>query len=622
MNWRRPILARLAAPAILWLAAAPLLHAREIADAPLHTLPLSSLSPSGAERILDWRGGQAKIVFDLPPGMAAQNLRLALDAAPGEASPAPHASIEVRLNGSPAAVLRPEPHPFNAQVDFPARYLRAGRNEAVIAFVSPAGGCPAPEDGAWALNLAASRIQLSADMPRPNSPGALDRMLRSPLISPNRIFIDAGSGGAAMADTDTRAAFETWAALAAGVRAPRTPRFVPSGAGADMILRFVADADSDGASFGFAEGPVPVIEIRAPDIESAALLLRDYARAAETADKFIAPRFGPDWTPEPEHAVFTLDRRPERAVLRMSLSLNAQTGGGSQLGLLLNGRPLPDVSLTPGRRGWSIPLPPGLLAPGDNTLVFTPRIAAAPDAEQCRSGSAHPLLTVHSLRIDRTGVAADETSLFGFAAGDFAGARLHLPARNALDRMAQLRLLAEIARRAGRAPDISGVSATADIAPDASAILLAPRALVPAAILETAPGSLHAVLRGAPERTPLRLGSRAQAAGVSVPVIGGGAARFSRDDETWLTLLTETDGSDFAASLHHLADSGMLTAFDGRVMRWTRDEAVMQDRGPWRAPSLRVPPPTTSPELGRTLLFLAIIGGLALGWIMVRARRH
>src|SRR5690606_28415066 len=98
---------------------------------------------------------------------------------------------------------------------------------------------------------------------------------------------------------------------------------------------------------------------------------------------------------------------------------------------------------------------------------------------------------------------------------------------------------------------------------------------------------------------------------------GGGAARFSTGGRD-LTIVTEVAGADFAATLDALVDRDLLAAFDGRVMRWTPDGADVQDRGPWRAPAIvlaDVAPPTRR-ELARTLLFLTVIGGLSLAWIM------
>lgn len=613
MQRGRPNLARLAR-ALAAAAVAALLPpaARATEGASLHAVSMQSLSPSGHERTLDWRGWTAKASFSVPAGLEAQNLRIVLSATPAETGAAPHAWIEVRLNGSEAAVLRPEPYPFSAQVDFPAQYLRSGRNEAEIRFVSPAGACPAPEDGAWVLDLAASQIELTTLDFRPESPAGLDALLRSEMLSPRRIHISPAG-----MDPDRAAAFQAWAALALGVRAPLTPRFVDAPAAADLLVRFVEDPAAE-AAFTFAPGAARVVEVRAPSVESALDLLRVYAESGARDAWFTIPALDPAWAPEPAHSTFYLDRRPDRLALRMAMDTGPGAAGVT-LGLSVNGRPLPPRSV--GDRAATISIPPDLLVPGLNRIAIAPVIAPSADATLCPGRDDAPPARLTALRLE-PGAPVSGADLFGLAAGAIApGAHLVLPAETAADRSAQLRLLVQIARQSGRIPDVFGVSESMPRGAPAI-ILIAPRRAIPADILAAAPVSLQAVLRG--ERPPprLRLGAPAMAADIGLAPVAGGAAIFESpfDPEAAITLVTEADGASFPATIDYLVDSGMLSAFDGRVVRWTRDEFGVQDRGPWRAAPLRLLPPAGRQELERTLLFLSVIGGLTLSWIMVRAR--
>lgn len=598
----RPVLARLAAAAFA-AALPPCAHAQ---DVQLHTLPLRSLSLSETERTLDWRGATAKSAFDLPPNLDAQNLRLVITADPGDVPPAPHGRIEVRLNGSEPAILRPEPYPFTAQVDFPARFLRPGRNEAVIAFVSPEGDCPNPADGAWVLNIAASQAELTTRPASPETLGELDALLRSHFVSPTRVAIVAPD-----LSPDDRAAFEAWTSIAVGRRAPRAPRFVQAEARADLVVRFAPD---DAAEARFALGRGPTLEVHAPDAAAAVALLRDFARAAP-APEFSAPDFSADWAPEPHTAEFVLDRRPDALALRLTPSV---AGPDARLAVALNGRPLPDAAVT-GARAIVVPLPADLLVPGRNRIALAPETAPAADAELCAPAGAAPPFGISAMRVDRAGDGATEPDLFGFAGGDFgASAQLVLPAGNPAMRAAQLRLLAEIARRSARVPEIESVSETLPGAGDV--VLIAPRAALPRDLLAAAPERFIAALRRDAPRPPLRLGSPAVAAEPLLAAASGAAARFADADGRGFTIVAEADGADFALSLDRLIDRNMLAVFDGRVMRWTGDGADMQDRGPWRAPALtRVAPPTRL-EAERTLLFLGAVGGLTLGWSMARSQ--
>jgi hypothetical protein len=608
----RPDLARFAAAAF---AAAALLPVCGHAAGPsVHVQPLQSLSPSNPERTLDWRGRRAKATFDLPSNVDAQNLRIVLDAVPGDVAPTPDSWISVRLNGSDAAILRPEPYPFVAQVDFPAQDLRPGRNVAIIEFVSPAAACPAPSDGGWALDLGASRIELTAGQPELASIADLDVLLRSELLSPDRVAIAATN-----ARPEERAAFQVWAAMAVGVRAYDTPRFVSEEAQADLVIRYVADPNAQTASFQFPEAGMATLEIHASSMEDAVALLRQHTESADDQARFTLPVLDDSWAPAPVHSVFRLERRPTQATLRVDMR-RADTAAESIVQIALNGHVLPERETSD---RLAAPLPPGLLVPGLNRLDFSVEARPAEDVALCPPSDSRPPLRLEAMRVEQD--AGDAPSdLFSFAAGDFGDdAHLVLPIAGDGDRAAQLRLLADVARRAGQAPDIATISETMpEVA--ANTVLIAPRATIPASLLSAAPISLHAILRGErPDRSRFRFGSRAMAAGLEIGEVRGAAAHFAPPGAAGgrITLVTEAAGADFAATLNRLTDAGMLAAFDGLVMRWTRDDADVQDRGAWRAPALRVPPPTGG-ELQRTALFLAMIGLLSLGWGMARTRNN
>lgn len=613
MRWSRPELARLTRLAVA-AAAALLPVCAQAGGASVHVLPLQSLSPSHRERTLDWRGWSAKASFDLPAGAEADHLRLVIEATPGDAAPVPHAWIEVRLNGSQPAVLRPEPYPFSAQVDFPSQYLRPGRNEAEIRFVSPEGDCPNPADGAWALDLAASRAELTAAPFHPDSPAALDALLRSQFLSPRRIFIAAGDAG-----PDDEAAFQAWAALAIGVRAPQTPRFVPDPAAADLRLVFMQDETAASASFAFIPGDAASVEVRAPSMEAALAFLRDYAASGASGTGFTIPVLDASWAPEPGEAVFYLAERPGLLPMRAALTTHPEVAA-AQMRVMLNGRPVPSISFGRGA-SKTIFLPPNLLRPGLNRLHLAPEMTPRPAAELCLAHNAGPPARIDALRLD-PGRPVAAPGLFGFAAGAFApGAHVALPAETAAERAAQLRLLAEIARRSGRIPGIAAVSAAVSLEGPAT-VIVAPRGLIDADLLAAAPVSLHAVLRG--DRRPrVRFGSRALADTIPLAVTGA-AATFAppSDPDAAVTLVTQAGDADFAATINHLVDASMLAGFDGHVVRWTRDEVVIQDRGPWRAAPLQLPLPAARTELERTALFLTVLGGLSLSWVMVRGRKR
>gem|GEM_PF-6414586 len=580
-------------------------------------MPLESLSPSGAERSLDWRGWRAKVAFDLPAGLEAENLRLVLSATPGDNEPAPHASIAVRLNNSDPAVLRPEPYPFNAQVDFPARYLRSGRNVAEIAFVSPGGECPRPGDGEWILDLAVSQAELTTAPPQIAALGPFDAWLRSEFLSPETVYLASED-----MTGDARAAFEAWTAIAIGVRAPTAPQFTFAEPTASELIVEYEPSEGDEAWFEFKSGPSVTLEIHAPNPAAAADHMRAYAMSGGQQQDFAAPVFENSWSPEPASSVFVLNGKPARAALRLELDGADAVAPDSRLRLTLNGRPLHDMPVTEAASA-SVTLPAGLLVPGRNRIGFAPDLAPVTDTEFCPPTGGPSPISFKRLRIDREGMS-DQLDLFAFAAGDFgAGAHLVLPPVEADDRAARLRLLAELARRAGAAPGIAAVTAAA---PEhgANRIILAPRGAIPTALLAAAPSSFAAALRGDTVREILPSGSSAVAAGLDLPTIGGVAARFDigGDPLEWITLVTEAADGDFAASLDHLADSHALDGFDGRVMRWTRDEVTVQDRGPFRAPPLQAIPPPTRPEMWRTVLFLCVLAGLSLGWALARGRHN
>ncbi|WP_421785992.1 hypothetical protein [Hyphobacterium sp.] len=244
--------------------------------------PLTNLSHSVTDLIIDPESGDGRVQFAISPQASPLDGRLFLGLEPlGDDAP----GLIVVVNDSRAVRIAPSPAAMTAEIELPPHVLSPGTNIITLALEDD-------ETTGWRLDAAHSRLRLAYRIDGAlGSLSDVEAALAADIPPPGDIHIE---------DIGRDVTVEAIVAQGTALRMGRVPAFVATAEAADLRIRYDIGPDNGGAEIRFAHTDVPEIILAGrhqQDLETAARLFASRSlRQADTrfsvADALSAAAIG------------------------------------------------------------------------------------------------------------------------------------------------------------------------------------------------------------------------------------------------------------------------------------------------------------------------------------------
>lgn len=509
------------------------------------TVSLSDFTSPSGKPVLDWRTPTYSLKFDVPDMDWTSSLQLTLSMDPvGTVSP--DADIYVQFNQAAPVKVVTKGRGFDARLSLEAARVRPRGNILRVMYQAPAQAeCLRPQDGAWALNLVASKLtRRHQAKSRQLNVSDIEAALSNPLNAPEEVSLVATGPSATQ--------LQSLLAQAVGQRMEKTPDFTTRANASkveiiagrrDQISQFVKNEDvmmAEGPRLVLDEGrPLRVILTGDTDEQVLGLVqafanyrLPDTRRTMVSTGELRMQRllsedmrltsgrttlaglgsnaFAPGWNPGDLTLHFDVDDplASQGDVLLRLAAPEAALGKKNTLTLSLNDQPLGQTQLDKTRKSVAFPVPQGTLQGQDNVLKMSAYLDSetvngckaqsyAPNSLYFEKGSRITLNQEGETPLSDLSRLTASGAPFSDAEGE--NTLLVLP-KNTSDYQAALRLLAKLAKTSGGG--WSDALFTRDgenvetLTKDRNLLLILPANEIPDTAKSNAPKSFLSALRG------------------------------------------------------------------------------------------------------------------------------
>ncbi len=598
---------------------------------------LRTLTKMAREQVLDWRNSELGFDLNIPPGASAATLTLY--AAPGQTLPAAGSMLVVSVNNQAGIVVSPRPEAFSARIDLPVSHLNAGRNHVRISFEGAREhSCPIAADGAWKLDLARSRFDLSISANIVSFEG-LEDWLSAGAWSLSRASIAKNDLG-----ENAYAAFGALITQGLAVRAGRVPKIVAADriAGVDFASRL--DATLSGPGIALRPGARPIVEFQGRSEDEILAMARLFSgrlirlggtratpmvlahaplvRGTLALDGVKGALAQPTWNARPFSNTV---RTPRFGQTRLVIAMERPqwVSPNSTVLIAVDGGKVFKKRLKDNLNHFIIPLDQS--ETGTNVVrsfSIARETQPATEATLCVEPRDGAPLRVLSASVESNGFAQVQgLSRFAIDGAPFtnntgAGTGVVFATRTDEQTRAAWRAMARIAIVSGAPLTSAWYGVSEDQAPKtASLLVLGPRPHLTEQLTGRLPQVFAAGASTGPEgfdtkpkKRRIRLSRSAYAADADLPD-GLGVAGWTHSDDRPALVLTGEASEDFIPAMHALADGPAVNFFSGTVVRWRAGRVEVSDSGVDAGPAPR-------PSFLTSLLF--IIAGISLIGLWIR----
>lgn len=605
-------------------------------------------SPSG-HSVLDWRNPSQTFQFDVPSMNWTSALKITLSADPvGNVSS--RAPLYVQFNNGDPIKVNTRGRGFDAPITLDPAKVRAKNNVIRVFYGAPSNAeCLLPQHGAWTLNLEKSKLSVRSNpKSRQLHLGDLKSLLSNPLTAPKSVgLVSYGSQSAAI---------DSFLAQGMGLRLPHEPKFTTLANRSDIdiiagkrnqISRYVNDKNmlqNKGPLLALDKGrPARIIITGDTDAEvlSVAQAFAQYhlprsRRAATSPGEFkmqsafaqdnitVTHRtklselgdtaFEQNWNPRDQVLKFDVEdpiASSGEVLLRVAAPKEI-TQTDSRLSLELNGYSIGQTQLDKKRKTVSFNIPHGLLVGQDNVLSLKPSLDSKA-ISQSLSGCAAQNYATHSVYFSKASkliltqngeTPLNDLSRLSANGAPFSDANgrdtlIVLP-KGKSDYHAALSVMAKLAETNSEgwseAHYVRGTNSLSTHAEDKNVLFIIPSQTLPREVVEKAPKSLRAALRGQPFKGDNLLaveieryasGSSEQSYQAAARKVAsrnyikrGGVAALYRSpyqNDKMAAIITNSSKLSFSQSVRSLTQDEHWNALEGSVARWNKNTVLMAE---------------------------------------------
>jgi len=590
---------------------------------------------------LDWQTQSFELNFDLPAHDWYDKLDLFLSAYP-EGNVARNTPLLISYNGAAPVPLYGRGSRFDAHIRMDTSRIRLRNNTIKISYKTPVGNsCLTPDNGKWVLDLSRSKLVASVRAKkRAMQIVEVEKRLTHPMTAPKRVGI--------VAIGKNKLAYEALSAQAIAQRMDFVPDFKLGSGVTDMVILIGTYTDiaprlnnkslknTKGAKVLIDTGRKPVLILGGETEDQVLELVRAFASfhlpnarrgSVSLQDLYASPMLAPraimsagrfklsdignpvlvqSWRPEPAMVNFNVANSDTASgILTLNIHNAKDINPKSRLSVSLNDQKIGYTHLNKSSKMVEFKIKPGMFAPTNNRLRFTPEILPADNLGVCDvQQNAPTILISNSSRFDiTTGAPTPATDLSRFAATGAPfdkNALIVLTGNSLKDQQASLRFLAYAARQFGskwaNADYIAQLPASG--ISDKNILFLGPKPISDPVLFNAAPGGLKLALRKKRFKPQAATAARlpAQFASANVEQViktmvaqnasrlperrlksGGLAALFTSPYNTnnVVGLISSDRTSKFASAMEQVSTEDYWNALRGSVVRWDDKSILM-----------------------------------------------
>ena len=513
-----------------------------------YATPLSAYATADktqSRATLDWRKSSFDFIFDVPAANKTENIELLLSGDP-QGGVNPRAPLTVQFNNEEPVLLNVNGQGFDARITLDPSRARAANNIVSISYAAEDGAdCIAPQDGAWDIDLASSKLVVNSRAKRRGLQfNDLKKYFSNPSLAPRRVGLIATGSNATQ--------LQALAAQGIGLNMDELPDFITEGQSGDFdiimarrseLFKYISDdsyIDGRGAAVFIPRGrPAKLVFTGDTDaqileaVKNFAELSLPTARRSVTslgemslqkphqadlvsisgtkvisslpnASSFSNWR-GDDWASGSKSLRFDVtDPNAMSGEVLLRLVSSKNVSDTSKLSVRLNGESLGTTVLDKRRKSVAFRIKAGSLRGKDNVVTLMPEINAN-EAPSCTSaagpnfylGGGSKIILDTKVPSPPTELSRMTATAMPFANIDGAQSYIAMPGSYA-DFNVSLKLLARLAKTSGQGLIAADYSRSLDMtrAENKNVLYIGPSNQLSAKLMQAAPRALSDALRG------------------------------------------------------------------------------------------------------------------------------